>query len=70
MAIYIVNFRVFVAVVLSALVTGFPIWKGLVISSTTGNKGPADGEGTMRPADAEGPADAEELVVICYKQQY
>ena len=58
------------AVVLSALVTGFPIWKGLVIFNMTGNKRPADGEGMMKPADAEGPPDAEELVVICYKHQY
>ena len=66
-AIHIIPFRVFVAVVLLPLVTGFLIWTGLVISSTTGKKGLADSKGTMRPADAEGLTNAEELVVICYK---
>ena len=58
------------AVVLLALVTGFLIWKGLVIFSTTGNNGLADGKRTIKPVDIEGPAEAEELVIICYKQQH
>lgn len=62
LAIHIVPFRVFVIVVLSALVTNFLIWKDLVISSTTSNKRLANGEGIIRLADAQ------ELVVICYKQ--
>ena len=58
------------AVVLLALVTSFPIPKSLVISSITGNKKPVDSEKTIKPADAEGPADAEKLIIICSKQQY
>ena len=40
-------------VILSALVSGFLIWKRLVISRTTGNKRPTDGKGIIRPANSE-----------------
>ncbi len=75
LVIYIVPFSIFVTVILSMLVTCFPIWKGLIISSTTGNNGLADDKGTMRLADAKSSADIEKPVlanvekpiVICYK---
>ncbi len=84
LAIHIVPFSIFAIVILSALVTGFPIWKGLVISGRPDNNGPVNNEGTMGPveaevsADKEGladvekfiPADAKKLIVICYKYQY
>ena len=63
-------------IVLSALITGFEIWKGLVISSTTNNKRPVESKEMIKPTDtdglpdAEGLADAKELVVIYYKQEW
>ncbi len=82
--IHIIPFNIFATVVLSVLVTGFLIWKDLVISSATSNNGPVDGEGTIGPTDVEGLADAKESVdveksipvdtkkpvVICYKHSY
>lgn len=61
MVIYIILFRVFIAIVLSALVTDFPIWKSFVIFSTISNKRPIDNKRIIKPADVE------ELVIICYK---
>ena len=56
-------------VVLSALITGFPIWKRLVISSATRNNGPVDDEQAMRPELANSgraikpdPADGERAI--------
>lgn len=61
-------FKVFIVIVLSALVISFLIWKSLVIFGTTGNKRLTDSKKTMRPIDVEELANAEEPVVICYKQ--
>lgn len=66
--IYIVLFKVFVALLLSVLVTSFSIWKSIVIFNMTGNKRPIDNKRTMKLIDTEesvdtkGLADAERLV--------
>lgn len=73
LAIYIIPFKVFIAVILSILVTGFPIWKGFVISNMTDNKKLVDNKKMIKLADAEGlvdteePVDIKEPIVICYE---
>lgn len=68
--IHIVSFKVFLAIILSALVTDLLIENGLVIFNMTGNKKPTDGKEAMRPANAkelantEVPTDAKRLTDI------